>query len=170
MVGHEGHVAYNVSKRGVVGWYAELRRGRHPRQRGVSGMTNTPMLDALTAEQRTGLAARHPIGRIADPAEAARTEMRLTADDSSYTTGAIFSVDGLTRCSHLRLHEAHNRFRVEIGNDIAHAALTRHRPQAVEITDVAAAGPRLCVGIPSLIPIHFMKPSTQRPRICFFFA
>ena len=36
----------------------------------------------------------HPLGRIGDPSEVARAVLHLAADESSFTTGSAFLVDG----------------------------------------------------------------------------
>ena len=98
VVGQKGQVAYNVSKHGVIGLVRCMALDHADAGIRVNavcpGVMNTPMLDALSAEQRAGLAARHPLGRVAEPAEVARTVLHLAADESSFTTGALFLVDG----------------------------------------------------------------------------
>jgi NAD(P)-dependent dehydrogenase (short-subunit alcohol dehydrogenase family) len=54
----------------------------------------TPMLEALNDDQLADLHAMHPIGRIAEPMEIAQAVLHLASDEASFTTGAVFLVDG----------------------------------------------------------------------------
>jgi 3(or 17)beta-hydroxysteroid dehydrogenase len=61
---------------------------------------DTPMLHGMVNAARnpeklaTSFAAAAPLGRIAQPIEIARTILFLASDESSFTTGAEFVVDG----------------------------------------------------------------------------
>jgi len=46
------------------------------------------------AELAAGFAAAAPLGRLAQPIEIARTILFLACDESAFTTGAEFVVDG----------------------------------------------------------------------------
>ena len=98
VVGQRGQVAYNVSKHAVIGLVRCMALDHAADGIRVNavcpGTMRTPMLDALSAGQIAALEAMHPLGRIGDPAEVARAVLHLAADESSFTTGAAFLVDG----------------------------------------------------------------------------
>jgi NAD(P)-dependent dehydrogenase (short-subunit alcohol dehydrogenase family) len=48
----------------------------------------------LPASARAQMAASHPMGRMATREEVAKTVAFLLSDDSSFTTGAFYSIDG----------------------------------------------------------------------------
>jgi NAD(P)-dependent dehydrogenase (short-subunit alcohol dehydrogenase family) len=103
-----GFVCYATSKAALVGMTRALAVDLGPRIRvnAVSpGATATPMLLAgfagKDAELRE-LAHKHPLERIAEPAEIARTAVFLASEQASYNTGACLSVDGGIGC---RLHD-----------------------------------------------------------------
>ncbi|MEO8538182.1 MAG: glucose 1-dehydrogenase [bacterium] len=101
MTGTPGAVAYGASKwavRGMTkGAAAELGRygirvnSIHP------GLIETPMLHELPgvdSGQADRMIRRIPIRRIADAHEVAKLALFLASDDSSYSTGSEFIVDG----------------------------------------------------------------------------
>ena len=98
VVGKRDQVAYNVSKHGLVGLVRCMALDHADAGIRVNavcpGAMNTPALQELSAEQRAELAARNPLGRVADPAEVAQTVLHLASDESSFTTGALSVVDG----------------------------------------------------------------------------
>lgn len=57
------------------------------------GLIETPMADQLGISQEK-LARRTPLGRIADASEVAYMALFLASDESSYSTGSEFLVDG----------------------------------------------------------------------------
>lgn len=57
------------------------------------GYAHTPMVDAYP-EMRTDLEALHPMKRLADPQEIANLTLYLASDESSFSTGSEFVVDG----------------------------------------------------------------------------
>lgn len=101
MSGTPGALAYGASKwavrgmtksaAGELGQYGIRVNSIHP------GLIETPMLhelpgiDSGNADRMT---RRIPIGRIADAHEVAKLALFLASDDSSYSTGAEFIVDG----------------------------------------------------------------------------
>jgi 3(or 17)beta-hydroxysteroid dehydrogenase len=64
------------------------------------GVIHTPILDKVLAqvpnpdEVYAGWVATHPIGRIGKPEEIAAAAVYLGADESGFTTGAEFRIDG----------------------------------------------------------------------------
>jgi NAD(P)-dependent dehydrogenase (short-subunit alcohol dehydrogenase family) len=59
-------------------------------------LTNTPLAARLldTGEKREKAAARHPLGRIGEPADVARAALYLLSDDAGWVTGQVLAVDG----------------------------------------------------------------------------
>ena len=101
MQGSPGAVAYGASKWAVRGMTksAATELGRygirvnsiHP------GLIETPMLHALPGIDAGGAerwVRRIPIGRVADAHEVAKLALFLASDESSYSTGAEFIIDG----------------------------------------------------------------------------
>ena len=95
-----GGVAYNASKGAVVSMTKTLALD-HARE-GIRvncicpGYVDTAMTAPFLAEasDRHTTADRHPLGRIATPAEVAAAVIFLSCDDSSFTTGTALMVDG----------------------------------------------------------------------------
>ena len=65
------------------------------------GTIETPSLNERMVAQggdleqgRSAFVARQPMGRIGTPEEIANLAVYLSSDESSYTTGAVFSIDG----------------------------------------------------------------------------
>jgi 3alpha(or 20beta)-hydroxysteroid dehydrogenase len=99
MTGGVGAFAYATSKWAVRGMtkVAAVENGRrnvrvnsiHP------GFIDTEMLHELPgAEDEARLTRRVPLGRAAHPDEVARLALFLASDESSYSTGSEFIVDG----------------------------------------------------------------------------
>ncbi len=98
VIGQRAQVAYNVSKHAVIGLVRCMALDHAADGIRVNavcpGTMRTPMLDALSAGQLAALEAMHPLGRLGDPAEIAQAVLHLAGDESSFTTGAVFLVDG----------------------------------------------------------------------------
>jgi 3-oxoacyl-[acyl-carrier protein] reductase len=58
------------------------------------GFVNSDMTAALSDEQRTAASQFIPLGRFGEPAEIAHAVLTLCADEASYITGQVFTVDG----------------------------------------------------------------------------
>lgn len=100
-VGMAGASAYVASKHAVNGLTrsAALETARLGiRVNAIApGGVVTPMLDRFTGGNRdfqAGFANLHPMGRLARPEEIARTILFLASDESKFTTGGVFLVDG----------------------------------------------------------------------------
>ena len=96
-----GSFAYSASKWAVRGMTksAAVRLGPHGiRVNSIHpGVIDTPMLDETRMVQpgsREELLERIPLGRIAQPEEVAKLALFLASDDSAYSTGSEFIIDG----------------------------------------------------------------------------
>jgi NAD(P)-dependent dehydrogenase (short-subunit alcohol dehydrogenase family) len=106
LIGHPSLMAYCASKGGVrlltksVALHC-ARQGYDIRCNSVHpSFAETPMVDGMVAlspnpaKTRAAYAAAAPLGRLAQPAEVARTVLFLASDDSAFTTGAELVIDG----------------------------------------------------------------------------
>jgi NAD(P)-dependent dehydrogenase (short-subunit alcohol dehydrogenase family) len=106
MIGHHSLAAYCSSKGGVrlltksVALHC-ARRGYDIRCNSVHpSFAATPMVEAMIneardpAKMRDAVTKAAPLGRLAEPVDVARTILFLASDDSAFTTGAEFVVDG----------------------------------------------------------------------------
>jgi 3alpha(or 20beta)-hydroxysteroid dehydrogenase len=99
MSGAAGFSAYNASKfavRGMTKSAAKELAEHGIRVNSVHpGIIDTPMLETLERiGVRDQMPARIPLGREAQPIEVARLVLFLASDESSYSTGSEFIVDG----------------------------------------------------------------------------
>ncbi len=98
MTGEMGQVAYNTSKHGVIGLVRCMAYDHAAAGIRVNavcpGAIDTPLLEPLPAERRTRLESMHLMGRLGHPEEIARAVLHLASDESSFTTGAAYVVDG----------------------------------------------------------------------------
>lgn len=94
----EGAASYVSAKHGVVGLTKAAALDYAPdgvRVNAVGpGFVDTPMLSNRTPEQRAALEAAHPVGRIATAEEIAAVVAFLASPESSFVTGAYYTVDG----------------------------------------------------------------------------
>ena len=96
-----GSFAYSASKWAVRGMTksAAIQLGPHGiRVNSIHpGVIDTPMLDETrmaTPGSMEELLERIPLGRIAQPEEVAKLALFLASDDSAYSTGSEFIIDG----------------------------------------------------------------------------
>lgn len=98
VVAQPGQAAYHASKHGLIGLVRAMALD-HARD-GIRvnavcpGAVDTPLLSPLTEERMADLAARHALGRIAQPEEIAAAVLHLAGDESSFTTGTALLADG----------------------------------------------------------------------------
>ena len=97
-VGFAQASAYVAAKHGIVGLTraAALEYGgQGVRVNAVGpGFIDTPLLAALPAEQKAGLASLHPRGRLGSSDEVAELVAFLASDRAANTTGAYYTTDG----------------------------------------------------------------------------
>jgi 3(or 17)beta-hydroxysteroid dehydrogenase len=106
LIGHPALAAYCASKGGVrlltksVALHC-ARLGYNIRCNSVHpSFVDTPMLAGMLAatddpaKTRSSWSAAAPLGRLAQPADVARTILFLASDESAFTTGAEFVIDG----------------------------------------------------------------------------
>jgi NAD(P)-dependent dehydrogenase (short-subunit alcohol dehydrogenase family) len=104
IAGHGGQAVYGPAKfvaSGLAKHLAVEWAGRGIRVNAVApGTVNTERLQEIAAqgpdgaEFVAGLAAQHPMGRLAELAEVAAAVLFLASDEASFITGAILPVDG----------------------------------------------------------------------------
>jgi len=90
------NVLYCASKAALDNMTKSLARALAPAVRVVSvspGLVDTEFVKSLDARWRDEQAARTPLGRLAAPEEIARAVIAVVRD-FSFSTGAIFAVDG----------------------------------------------------------------------------
>ncbi len=96
--GNPGQANYAAAKAGLVGMTKAL--AQEVGSRGITlnvvapGFIETPMTDALTAEQRTKLTSAIPLGRMGRPADVAAAVVYLASDEAAWITGATLHVNG----------------------------------------------------------------------------
>ena len=104
LLGWPASAAYCASKAGVIGLTRQMAVDYAPHGIRVNcicpGTTLTPMIERLFAEDsdpaafRASIEARHPLGRLAQPAEIAEAALFLASAEASFITGAALPVDG----------------------------------------------------------------------------
>ncbi|MEU5880789.1 beta-ketoacyl-ACP reductase [Spirillospora sp. NPDC047279] len=98
LLGSPGQANYAASKAGMVGFARSLARELGSRGITVNvvapGFVETDMTDALTDDQKAGITAAIPLGRIARPEEIAKAVAFVAGQDAAYITGAVIPVDG----------------------------------------------------------------------------
>lgn len=98
-VGWAGSAAYVTSKHALLGMTKTAAMdyaGEKIRVNAVGpAFVSTPALEkTMTQDERDGLAAMHPLGRLARPEEIAALTSFLLSDRASFMTGTYYPVDG----------------------------------------------------------------------------
>jgi len=98
LTGNPGQANYAAAKAGMIGMVRALAReagGRGVRVNAVApGYIATDMTAALSDEQRAGLLAQTPLGRLGDPEDVAGAVAFLCSPAAAFITGAVLPVDG----------------------------------------------------------------------------
>ncbi len=96
--GNPGQANYAAAKAGLGGMTKAL--AQEVGSRGITvnlvapGFIETPMTDALSAEQRGKLTGAIPLGRMGRPADVAAAVLYLASDEAAWVTGATLHVNG----------------------------------------------------------------------------
>jgi len=96
--GNSGQCNYVASKAGLMGWTKAM--GQEVASRGITvncvapGFIATPMTEALTDDQKSGINATIPMGRMGSSEEIASAVAYLASDEAAYVTGATIHVNG----------------------------------------------------------------------------
>ncbi len=96
--GNPGQANYAASKAGLVGMSKSL--AYEVASRGITvnavapGFITTAMTDKLTDEQKAGILAQVPAGRMGEPAEIAAAVLFLASEEAGYVTGATLHING----------------------------------------------------------------------------
>jgi 3-oxoacyl-[acyl-carrier protein] reductase len=96
--GQAGQSNYAASKAGMIGFTKSLAREVASRNITVNavapGFVPTALTDLLSDEQRAGILASTPLGRMGTPEEIAWAVAFLAAERSGFITGHVLTVDG----------------------------------------------------------------------------
>ncbi|SFM92012.1 3-oxoacyl-[acyl-carrier-protein] reductase [Izhakiella capsodis] len=97
-MGNAGQANYAAAKAGLIGFSKSL--AREVASRGITvnvvapGFIETDMTRALSEDQRAGILAEVPAGRLGDPREIANAVAFLASDEAAYITGETLHVNG----------------------------------------------------------------------------
>jgi 3-oxoacyl-[acyl-carrier protein] reductase len=98
LTGNPGQTNYAAAKAGIIGFTKSL--AREVGSRGITanviapGFIDTDMTRALNEEQRTGLSAQVPLGRLGQPEDIAAAVAFLASAEAAYITGETLHVNG----------------------------------------------------------------------------
>ncbi len=96
--GNPGQANYAASKAGLVGMSKSL--AYEVASRGITvnciapGFITTAMTDKLTEDQKAGILAQVPAGRMGDADEIAAAALYLASPEAGYVTGATLHING----------------------------------------------------------------------------
>ena len=96
--GNPGQANYAASKAGLVGMSKSL--AYEVASRGITvnciapGFITTAMTDKLTEDQKNGILAQVPAGRMGDAGEIAAAALYLASNEAGYVTGATLHING----------------------------------------------------------------------------
>ncbi len=97
-IGNPGQANYVASKAGMIGLTKAI--AHEVATRGITanavapGFIATPMTEQLTDEQKAGINAKIPAGRMGTPDEIAAAVLYLASPEAGYVTGATLHVNG----------------------------------------------------------------------------
>ncbi|WP_075180998.1 3-oxoacyl-ACP reductase FabG [Pantoea sp. 1.19] len=97
-MGNAGQANYAAAKAGLIGFSKSL--AREVASRGITvnvvapGFIETDMTRALNDDQRAGILAEVPAGRLGDAQEIANAVAFLASDEAAYITGETLHVNG----------------------------------------------------------------------------
>ena len=98
LTGQGGQANYAASKAGIIGFTKSLAREVASRNITVNavapGFIPSALTDVLTEEQRAGIIANTPLGRMGTTEEVAWAVAFLAAERSGFITGQVLTVDG----------------------------------------------------------------------------
>jgi 3-oxoacyl-[acyl-carrier protein] reductase len=98
VTGNPGQVNYSAAKAGLLGFTKSL--AREVASRGITvncvapGFIDTDMTRALNEEQRAGLQAQVPLGRLGSAEDIAAAVLFLASPSAGYVTGETLHVNG----------------------------------------------------------------------------
>jgi acetoacetyl-CoA reductase len=98
LAGQFGQTNYAAAKAGIIGFTKAL--ALESAAKGITvnaiapGYTNTALVAAMRPEILKTIVAGVPVGRLAEPAEMARSVLFLVAEESGFMTGATLSING----------------------------------------------------------------------------
>ncbi|MEP7245402.1 MAG: 3-oxoacyl-ACP reductase FabG [Gammaproteobacteria bacterium] len=98
LTGNPGQVNYSAAKAGLLGFTKSL--AREVASRGITvnavapGFIDTDMTRALNEEQRAGLQAQVPVGRLGSAEDIAAAVLFLASPSAGYITGETLHVNG----------------------------------------------------------------------------
>ncbi len=97
-VGFLGSSAYVAAKHGVVGLTQTAAMEYAQKNIRINAVgpafIDTPLLSAMSADQKQQLVSLHPIGRLGKPEEVAELVLWLSTDKASFVTGSYYPIDG----------------------------------------------------------------------------
>lgn len=97
-VGAANSAAYTAAKHGVLGLTKAAALEYAQRKVRINsigpGYIDTPLLEALDDDARSGLVGLHPLGRLGTAAEVAELTLFLLSDRAAFITGSYHLADG----------------------------------------------------------------------------
>jgi 3-oxoacyl-[acyl-carrier protein] reductase len=98
VTGNPGQANYVASKAGMIGMTksiaAELASRNITANCIAPGFIATPMTDALTDDQKAGINAKIPAGRMGTPDDIGHAVVYLASEEAAYMTGQTLHVNG----------------------------------------------------------------------------